>query len=53
MVTKMGTLMANILIQYWKAWTSVMPFMPPSATLKVMTAPTSTTPAQYGRPGKM
>jgi hypothetical protein len=30
-----------------------MPFMPPSATLSVMTAPTSTTPAQYGRPGKM
>ncbi len=38
--------MANILAQYWKAWTSVMPFMPPKATFSVITDPTTTTPAQ-------
>ena len=45
--------MANIFIQYWIAWMSVMPFIPPSATLSVITAPTTATPTQYGRPGKM
>ena len=44
--TKMGRVMAKTLSQYWKACTSVMPFMPPSETLRVMTAPTTTTPAQ-------
>ena len=53
MSTKIGTEMANILSQYWKACTRVMPFIPPNATFKVITAPTSTTPAQYGSPGKM
>jgi hypothetical protein len=45
--------MANIFAQYWNACTSVMPFIPPSATFRVITAPTSTTPPQYGMPGKM
>ena len=45
-MTKIGTLMANIFSQYWNAWTSVMPFMPPSETFSVITAPTTTTPAQ-------
>ena len=53
MSTKTGTEMANILAQYWKACTSVMPFMPPRATFRVITAPTTTTPAQYGKPFRM
>jgi hypothetical protein len=27
-----------------------MPFMPPSATFRLMTPPTTTTPTQYGSP---
>ena len=38
--------MAVTLSQYWKACTKVIPFMPPRATLAVITAPTTTTPTQ-------
>ena len=47
---KIGTEMANSLAQYWNAWTKVIPFIPPKATLKVMTTPTIAIPAQYGQP---
>ena len=47
--TKIGTEIANSLAQYWNAWTKVIPFIPPKATLKVMTTPTMTIPAQYGQ----
>jgi hypothetical protein len=41
-----GTEMAVTFSQYWNAWTNVMPRMPPSATLAVITPPTTTTPTQ-------
>ena len=42
--------MATILSQYWKAWTKVMPFMPPLAMPRVTMAPSTTTPIQTGPP---
>jgi hypothetical protein len=44
--------MANavILSQYWKAWTNVMPFMPPLAMPRVTIAPRTTTPIHSGPP---
>jgi hypothetical protein len=45
-----GTEIAVTFTQYWNACTNVMPRMPPSATLAVMTPPTTTTPTQYGVP---
>ena len=45
-----GTEIAMTLTQYWNAWTNVMPLIPPSATLVVITPPTTTTPTQYGVP---
>ena len=36
--------------QYWKAWTNVMLRIPPTATLSVTTAPTTTAPTQDGAP---
>ena len=38
--------MAVTFSQYWKAWTNVIPFIPPRKTLAVMRAPTPTTPTQ-------
>ena len=40
--------MAVSLSQYWKAWTKVMPFIPPLAMPSVTTRPSTTTPIQYG-----
>jgi hypothetical protein len=45
-----GSEMAVTFSQYWKACTNVIPFMPPRNTLAVMSAPTPTTPTQYGVP---
>ena len=42
--------MANVLAQYWNACTYVIPRIPPSATFSATTAPTATTPTQYGAP---
>ena len=36
--------------QYWKACTNVMLRIPPTATLSVTTAPTTTAPTQDGAP---
>jgi hypothetical protein len=45
-----GMAMAVSFNQYWKAWTKVMPFMPPLEITPVTTTPSTTTPTQYGPP---
>ena len=48
--THAGSAIANVFIQYWNACTYVIPRIPPDATLSATTAPTATTPTQYGAP---
>ena len=45
-----GTASAVSLSQYWNACTKVIARIPPSATLAVTTAPTSSAPSAYGSP---
>src|SRR5829696_3549467 len=45
-----GNAIAVSFTQYWKACTKVMLRIPPTATLTVTTAPTTTAPTQAGAP---